>query len=185
MAAPQLTGGNMRNGHMQKTASACERRSICPGSAAKRWLSGERGISTVELALALPLLLALVCGLIEVGYAYFASASMDKAAQAGARVAVTGAGYDDGTRMSLIENKVMSTVNTFAGKGTIGMEVSSFPVASPGAVSSGAGGPCDIVQIDVTYSYAPITPIAGPIFGPTITVHGTDRMINEPWMTCD
>lgn len=153
-------------------------------SSIRRILRGEQGATTLELALLLPVLMLLVFGLIEIGYMYFASASMDKAAQAGARVAVTGAGYDDGTRPGLIEDKVMNTIVTFAGKGTIELEVKSFPPTNPGTVSNGAGGPCDIVEVDVTYTYAPITPIAGPLLGSSITVHGTDRMINEPWVTC-
>lgn len=156
-----------------------------PVRIARAWLRGETGLSTLELALALPMLMVLFCGLIEVGYMYFASATVDKAAQAGARVAVTGEGYDDGTRMDLIRDRIVRATSAFAGKGTLGMEINNLPNGSAAAITSGAGGPCDIVEVNVEYTYAPITPIAGPIFGSAITVHGTDRMINEPWIACD
>ncbi|MFV0348144.1 MAG: TadE/TadG family type IV pilus assembly protein [Halodesulfovibrio sp.] len=152
---------------------------------ARRLLRGDRGISTLEFALALPILLMFVFGIIEMGYMFFTSASMDKAAQAGARVAVTGVGADDGTRMALIENKVMTALATFADKGTISMEVNSFHQYSPESVTSGAGGPCDIVEVNVNYEYAPITPIVGSLMGSSIKVHGTDRMVNEPWRVCE
>ncbi|UZP65910.1 pilus assembly protein [Desulfovibrio mangrovi] len=159
--------------------------SLNPLRHARRLLRGDRGISTTEFALALPVLLLLVFGLIETGYLFFASASMDKAAQAGARVAVTGAGADDGTRVELIKNKIMTTLDAFSGKGTISVEVKSFPQSAPGNITTGAGGPCDIVEVNVEYVYASLTPIVGPIFGPSITVHGTDRMVNEPWRVCE
>ncbi len=155
-----------------------------PIGAARRWLRGDTGISSVEFALALPVLMVLICGFLELGYMYFTAATMDKAAQAGARVAVTGEGEDDGTRMSRIETMVTSTVASLADKGTLSTQVRSFPNGNPSAMVSGAGSPCEIVEVDVSYTYAPITPISGPIFGDTITVHGTDRMINEPWVAC-
>lgn len=150
-----------------------------------RLLRCTRGISTAEFALALPILLMLAFGLVEVGYMYFASASMDKAAQAGARVAVTGAGYDDGSRENLIENKVLATIDAFTGKGAVGLEISSFPQSNPSAMSGGAGGPCDIVQVAVQYTYSPLTPVVGTLIGPSITVRGVDRMVNEPWKVCE
>lgn len=166
--------------HTTETAHA-----LNPLHQARRLLRGDRGISTMEFALALPVLLVFVFGLVEMGYMFFTSASMDKAAQVGARVAVTGTGADDGTRMALIENKVMAALATFADKGVISMEVNSFHQSSPGSITSGAGGPCDIVEVNVNYEYAPITPIIGAIIGSSIKVHGTDRMVNEPWRVCE
>ena len=54
----------------------------------KRFLKSERGQAMVEFALVLPVLLALLCGIIDFGWLYYNQITLNNAAREGARYAV-------------------------------------------------------------------------------------------------
>lgn len=54
----------------------------------KRFLKSERGQAMVEFALVLPLLLILLCGIIDFGWLYYNQITLNNAAREGARYAV-------------------------------------------------------------------------------------------------
>jgi len=54
----------------------------------KRFLHSEKGQAMVEFALVLPLLLALLCGIIDFGWLYYNQITLNNAAREGARYAV-------------------------------------------------------------------------------------------------
>lgn len=54
----------------------------------KRFLKSERGQAMVEFALVLPVLLALLCGIIDFGWIYYNQITLNNAAREGARYAV-------------------------------------------------------------------------------------------------
>ena len=54
----------------------------------KRFLRSEKGQAMVEFALVLPLLLALLCGIIDFGWLYYNQITLNNAAREGARYAV-------------------------------------------------------------------------------------------------
>ena len=54
----------------------------------KRFLHAEKGQAMVEFALVLPLLLALLCGIVDFGWLYYNQITLNNAAREGARYAV-------------------------------------------------------------------------------------------------
>ena len=54
----------------------------------KRFLKSEKGQAMVEFALVLPLLLILLCGIIDFGWLYYNQITLNNAAREGARYAV-------------------------------------------------------------------------------------------------
>jgi Flp pilus assembly protein TadG len=54
----------------------------------RKWSKSERGQSMVEFALVLPILLLLLCGIIDFGWLYYNQVMLSNAAREGARYAV-------------------------------------------------------------------------------------------------
>ena len=145
---------------------------------------GSRGISSVELALILPAVMALAMGVIETGNMFTAWLTVHKAAQTGTRFAATGQGEEEGTRLGLIIERTEDAADTLNGPVTV--SVRSWPnldTSAPGVLDD-PGDPCHPVEVSATYNYRPITPIVGDILPEAIPLTGRDRKINEPWQQC-
>jgi hypothetical protein len=60
--------------------------------------------------------------------------------------------------------------------------------AYAGTGTTGSGGPCDTIEVDVVYQHSFLTPLVKPVMGligaDPIALHGTQRMTNEPWGSC-
>lgn len=145
----------------------------------------QAGTTVVEAALVIGVLLAMGLGVVEMGYMAFAQATVHKAAEVGARYAVTGLGEDDGSRLTGIEARSRGMAQTLDA-GALEVHVRTWPGMATGedAVEDDAGGPCEMVEVEVRYAYAPLTPIVGPLFPDPMVVVGRQRMINEPWKPC-
>lgn len=150
----------------------------------------EAGVTTLEVAFGLPVLLLLIFAVAELGYNVFARTTVEKAAQVGARFAVTGQGYDQGNRLTLIQDAARKMADVLTGGNpankSVTVTVSSYDKGntSSSPVLNSAGVPCDAVEVRVDYTYTPLTPFAGPLLPATMTVTGKERMINEPWVAC-
>lgn len=154
-------------------------------TAARRGRHDEQGSSILEFALVLPVLLAMVFCIIEVGNMYFASSTLDKAASVAARFAVTGVGHDDGTRTALIKQAAKQVTASLPG--TANVSVSSWaalPATGEGRTGD-PGCPCELMEVKVSYGYTPVTPIIGDLLGAGTTLTGTERAVNEPWLPCN
>lgn len=145
---------------------------------------GEKGTSVLEFALVLPVLLAMIFGIVELGNVFFANATVQKAAQSAARLGVTGNGFDDGTRIARIVAEAERVAAVLPGSVTV--TVSSWQTyAAEGDGSVGdAGSPCELMQVEVDYPYAGLTPIVGDLVPDDMTLTGRERMVNEPWLPC-
>lgn len=75
----------------------------------KRFLKSEKGQAMVEFALVLPLLLILLCGIIDFGWLYYNQITLNNAAREGARYAVI---YYDPVSdwKSAAENRMLSSM---------------------------------------------------------------------------
>jgi len=149
---------------------------------------GEKGTSVLEFALVLPVLLAMIFGLLELGNIYFANATVHKAAMAAARLAVTGDGDDDGTRIAKIEAEARRVADVLPGEVTVTVSSwASYTDASGGAAGTtgDAGSPCELIQVQVEYPYEGITPIVGEMVPADFVLKGRERMVNEPWLPCN
>ena len=150
-----------------------------------RQQNARKGIALVELALIFPIIFIMVLGMVETGNIYYTWLSVQKAAQIGARYASTGLGHDTGTRLSEILDLTQdSLVGLDSGSTTI--TVRSWPgyVATGDGADGDPGGPCQLMEVAVSYEYEPITPLLGGALPDTLTLEGADRKINEPWQPC-
>jgi len=148
--------------------------------------SRKKGLATVELALVLPVMLLLMMAVIEGGHAFYSWLTIQKAAQLGARFATTGRGDEEGTRLAQI---IAITENGLAGldRGKAEISIRSWPdlTATGDGIDNDPGGPCQLAEVAVTYSYKPFIPLVAEMLPPIIPLHGYDRKVNEPWKPCD
>lgn len=145
-----------------------------------------RGMTTMEFAMILPFMLAMVMVTIEGGTMFYSWLTIQKAAQSGARFASTGQGEEQGTRMAQIIEATESWLERLDNGGTT-ITVRSWPdttVSGDGAEND-AGPPCGLVEVGVVYNYHPFTPIIGAMLPQVIPLSGSDRKLNEPWRPCD
>ncbi|HXF04406.1 MAG TPA: TadE family protein [Blastocatellia bacterium] len=145
----------------------------------------QRGQSLVEAAFVIPLLLFLILAIVDLGRLAFAWVTVQYAAGAGARFAVTGVGEQNGTRLGLIKQAAKRWSDLLPGQNAhINVRSWRGRRASGAARENNAGGPCDLVEVEVLYTYRTITPIVGRLI-PPIQFRGRERMVNERWGTCD
>lgn len=148
--------------------------------------SRRRGMTTMEFALVLPFIMVFIMGMIETGTMFYSWMTVQKSAQAGARFAATGMGEEEGNRLSQIVQTTEDWLTSLE-NGDSEIVIRSWPTTSAtGEGTSGnAGGPCQLVEVAVTYAYHPFTPIVGALFPDVVPIHGSDRKLNEPWRPCD
>ena len=127
---------------------------------ARRFLE-QRGASAVELALLLPVLLTIVLGIVEFGYAFNQQISLSQAAREGARYYAIHA--TDGTYSS---TKLTQTAQT-AAPTVIGLSATATP-------SSGCPAGT-LVTVTTSRSYSSLTGWFN-FLGPTITLQGKAAM---------
>lgn len=133
------------------------------------WAS-ERGAELIEMAIALPLLLLVVLGIIDFGFLFQRYLVLTNAAMEGARVAVL-----PGYSMSDAQNRA----TTYATTGGVPVPVTA--VASGISLPGANGGSWPGVRVTVThvYNYSYIGPIAGLFGGSfssvTLTAQSTVR----------
>lgn len=134
-----------------------------------RWRS-ERGAELIEMAVALPLLLLVVMGIVDFGFLFQRYLVLTNAAMEGARVAVL-PGYTIAD--------AQARASTYARTGGVPMPVNA--VATPVSLAGANGGSWPGMRITVThvYQYQYIGPIAGLFGGSfssvTLTAQSTVR----------
>ena len=142
----------------------------------------ERGAALVEFALALPLLLVVLAGIVDFGFAFQRYEVITNAAREGARLASL-PGFDDQTS---VDNRVRAYV----------MQGLNIPSSSLGAVMpsgavtlvdqdmtiSGTTFPTAVVTVTYQHNYLLLGPMLGLInksWGGTITLTATSQMRKE------
>ncbi len=145
-----------------------------------------RGQSLVEMAVIMPLFLLLAMGIVESGLLFFAWVTVQNAARTGTRVAVTGTGMSDNTRVNQVRAATQAMVNRLYYASSATINVRSWPnsTGSGSATSNDAGNPCSLVEVEVLYPYTPIMPVIKSFMPASITLRGVDRKLNEPWSQC-
>jgi Flp pilus assembly protein TadG len=134
-----------------------------------RWRS-ERGAELIEMAVALPLLLLVVMGIVDFGFLFQRYLVLTNAAMEGARVAVL-PGYTIAD--------AQARASTYASTGGVPMPVTAVatPVSLPGA--NGGSWPGMRITVTHVYQYQYIGPIAGLFGGSfssvTLTAQSTVR----------
>ncbi len=114
----------------------------------------ERGAIAVEFALIMPVLLLLVLGILEFGYAYHSWDATQNAAREGARVGAVSPNVGE------IEARVRGTTSF--------LDQTNLTVQVDCGITGGSFGPCpapsawdegDIVRVTVEYTYPFLTPL--------------------------
>ena len=121
-----------------------------------------RGVSLVETALAIPLLLLLVFGTIDLGRVLFGHLTLQHAVREGGRFAVTGRTLGgmrgDHPRLDSVFKIVVQDAEPFP------LTTSDIHVSSANGGEGSAGGPGDVVTISVKYPIQLLTPMIGRLF---------------------
>ena len=127
----------------------------------------QRGVSTVEMAIVLPLLLVLILGTIEYGWMFLHAQQVTNAARQGARTAVLP--YSTNTTVETAVGSLM----TAAGMGDSGYTLTLTPEDIGDVV------PHQNVNVEVTVPYANITLIGVPFVPVPAVLRGSVTMVKE------
>jgi Flp pilus assembly protein TadG len=151
---------------------------------------GEYGQSLAEFALLLPVLALIIFGLVDMARAMQSYVTIQEAARDGVRYAVTGridcVGPTIQNRENCIEQAVINRVDSLNNTDTV---VTTFrrwdyPTYADPATENNAGEQCDAVEVQVNYTYQPITPIFRTLVSNSISMVAKERLVNEPFGTC-
>jgi Flp pilus assembly protein TadG len=144
----------------------------------------ERGAALVEFALALPLLLVVIAGIVDFGFTFQRYEILTNAAREGARMASL-PGYND---INMVDSRVRSYVAAGLGVGTgaLGRAMPSGAVtlANPDIVIDLPGGgtknvPSALVTVTYQHNFLLLGTVLGLInktWGGTITLTATSQM---------
>lgn len=142
----------MKNGRMRGRLTDEVR--IAPGR--------RRGLSIVETALAIPICLLLIFGIVDVGRVLFAHMTLQHAVREAGRFAVTGrTSPGSGGSHPRLDSIIQVVVDDSA---PFRLTPSDVQVSSAGGGSGSPGGPGDRVTIAVSYSVRLLTPLIGAFF---------------------
>lgn len=150
--------------------------------------ASERGATLAEFALMLPVLMAIIAGVIEMGMLFNAWVAVQDAAERGTRYAVTGrssCSSGGSSRLTCITSEAQTAVKHIKDNATaVTVTVNSwnYPTYTTLAANN-PGGPCDAVEVAVTYAYKPRITLFTPLIG-TRNLTGRQRFINEPFGPC-
>ncbi len=125
------------------------KRIFSPRSALSRWRN-KNGAVAIELAISILLILLIVFGIIELGFAFFTKAMVTNAAREGARYAVTVDAND-----SSIKQRVKDYLTGAALTNITDDEITISPSVTADPKSPLGGTP---VTVTVTYNYSPLIP---------------------------
>jgi Flp pilus assembly protein TadG len=144
----------------------------------------ERGQSLVETAIVLMLLMLLTFAIIDFSSLFYVFLALENGVSQATRYAVTGqlqAGTDPGTgnpydRAGSIK-KIMQDVTP-----TLDLNNATITFSNITKGTSDAGGPGDIIRVNVSYDWNIITPLIRPFFsGGKITLRVSSTMKNETY----
>jgi Flp pilus assembly protein TadG len=149
----------------------------------------ERGQSLAEFAIIFPVVAWVVFGLVDMARAMQSYLTIQAAARDGVRYAVTGridcTGVAIQNRDNCIVQQVKNRVKDLNNASTITITYRSwdYPNYSDPPTESNAGEQCDAVEVEVNYSYQPMTPILKSIVS-AVPMKAKERLVNEPYGTC-
>lgn len=145
----------------------------------RQWQSGQ---SFVEMAIGMVVLIVLIGGLMDIGRAFLILVAVENATGEGALYGATHPACLTDDHAESICQDAESVVGRVReeGKPVIEMTVDnsdvSFEIENGAAVTAGS-----TLRVDVTYTYAPLTPIGYMLWGNKAEVHATARQqVNSP-----
>lgn len=158
---------------------------------------GEDAQGMLEMALVLPILLLLICGIIDFGFIFTSKVAVANAARNGARFATTHPlawSNASSAPLNTIEGIIQSTGGTasipnddshimITYLNADGTTCGHYSAASGSFTPSGQQGVCakpgNQIQVQVTYQYNLITPLARQLGGGSVSFGSTATMLEE------
>lgn len=131
-----------------------------------------RGQSLIELAISLPLLIILLGGLVDVGRAFLILTAVENATGEGALYGATNPGCLPADNICTGDESVTGRVKA-EGKPAVNMTDENSVINV--VVEEGVVQKDSTLRVDVTYTYAPLTPIGMIIWGEKASVKATAR----------
>jgi hypothetical protein len=133
----------------------------------------KRGSSAVEFALALPVFLILVIGIIEFGWYFFVQHTLQFATREGMRLALVGGTLTDGSGNPM--TRQASIIQTIQDNASVAVKADHLMIAIypvNGDFSDPAnwqnlqnpGGPGDYMRVQTSYDHRLFTPLIGAFF---------------------
>jgi Flp pilus assembly protein TadG len=144
----------------------------------------ERGQTLAEFALVLPVLFLLAFGIVEMGRLFHAYVTVQHSAREATRYAVTGkSDVVAGNRLASIQQVAQNHATMLAQNPTVTVR-SRASVSTPSFTNNSAGGPCDQVEVQVSYEFEFLF---DDFFGllSAVDLEASERMIAEQWDDCD
>ncbi len=146
--------------------------------------SDERGAALVEFALTLPLLLVVIAGIVDFGFAFQRYEVVTNAAREGARMAVLPNGYTNAEiqtrvreyiRLGLSLNQAALDANV-----PVANVVVTYPSLTVGTLN-GSPVTLDTAQVSVTYTHSwillrPVLGLINKTWGTTIALRASSQM---------
>lgn len=149
----------------------------------------ESGQSLAEFALIAPIFFLLVFGMVDLSRAFQSYTTIQEAARSGTRYAVTGridcTGVAIQSRDACIRKTVADRVASLTNptSTTVSYRSWDYPVYADPPIQNNAGLQCDAVEVEIHYSYRPMTPIFNKLIG-TVGMAAKERLVNEPFGPC-
>jgi Flp pilus assembly protein TadG len=142
----------------------------------------EGGSAVVEMALVAPIVLLLMCAILEFSVLFFTTLSMQYAVREGARYGITGRADKDKRFSSIIDVMKNSSAGMYDAVAPV-ISVNSTKYATPASYSDAMfGGPDDIVVLRLDCSWTFKTPLIGAFFKDgKLAFAVAATMKNEDW----
>ena len=159
----------------------------------------ERGQILVEFAIVATVFFLFLFGIFDFARMFQSWITVQHSAREAARYAITGLAACDGIaadRDACIVQKAESGTLGLPDGGigsslvTVNVKYWDYITGGTYAVNSttGDGGPCDVIEVEVVYQHSFLTPLVKPVMSAIgadpISLKGTQRMTNEPWGAC-
>ena len=149
--------------------------------------SNESGQALVEVAISLSIFLLLAMGTVDFAFLFNNKLTLQNAVRQAGRYAITGNCITTPTGCSLSRyNSILQTLeNSSTGllnSSNVGSDVTISCINQGGGCPNPAGGPGDVVTIQVAYPYNFITPLIAPFFrNRPLTINVSSTFTNEPF----
>lgn len=143
---------------------------------------GSRGQAMVEFAFALPVLLLMTFAAIEFGRAFHVYLAASNGAREGARQGVVHSRCIDSTGVTAasIQAKIRQSTDAAAAWANVTPVVSYYNLSpTPAAVVTPMPG--NLIKVQVSIPYQPMTPLVGPIIGHTVLSAESSMVIDQDW----
>lgn len=150
--------------------------------------SGQRGAALVEFALVLPLLLIVIAGIVDFGFAFQRYEVVTNAAREGARMGVLPSAYTTAEIQTRVREYIRNGLSLSQTALDTVVPAANVVVTYPDLTVGSIGGTAvtiETVNVDVTYNHPwlllrPVLSLINANWGTTIALRATSQMRREP-----